>query len=99
MNIYFIIILFAIIGEFLFRSVVRILNLKALDPNLSKEFQGYYEPDKYAQSQEYTRVNTKFAFFTSSFDLCLILVFILFFFHLDEKKTSHCFRNSICWNF
>ena len=78
MNIYFIIILTAIIGEFLLRTMVRIVNLKALDPNLPQEFQGYYEPEKYTRSQEYTRVNSKFAFFTSSFDLCLILVFILF---------------------
>jgi len=78
MNIYLIIILFALIGEFLLRTLIRILNLRALDPKLPGEFQGYYEPDKYAQSQEYTRVNTRFAFITSSFDLCLILVFILF---------------------
>jgi len=78
MNIYLIIILTAILGEFLLRTVVRVLNLKALNPILSQEFKGYYEPEKYAQSQEYTRVNSKFAFFTSSFDLCIILVFILF---------------------
>ena len=78
MNIYLIIILTAILGEFLLRTVVRVLNLKALDPVLSPEFKDYYEPEKYAQSQEYTKVNSKFAFFTSSFDLCIILVFILF---------------------
>jgi len=78
MNIYLIIILTAILGEFLLRTVVRVLNLKALNPILSQEFKGYYEPEKYAQSQEYTRMNSKFAFFTSSFDLCIILVFILF---------------------
>ena len=78
MNIYLIIILTAILGEFLLRTVVRVLNLKALNPILSQEFKGYYEPEKYAQSQEYTKVNSKFAFFTSSFDLCIILVFILF---------------------
>ena len=78
MNIYLIIILTAILGEFLLRTVVRVLNLKALNPILSPEFKGYYEPEKYAQSQEYTKVNSKFTFFTSSFDLCIILVFILF---------------------
>ena len=78
MNIYLLIILSALIGEFLLRTVVRVLNLKALDPGLPNEFQGYYDEEKYAQSQEYTRVNTRFAFFTTSFDLIVILVFILF---------------------
>ena len=58
--------------------MVRVLNLKALDPGLPNEFQGYYDEEKYARSQEYTRVNTRFAFFTTSFDLIVILVFILF---------------------
>jgi STE24 endopeptidase len=58
--------------------LVRVLNLKALDPGLPNEFQGYYDEEKYARSQEYTRVNTRFAFFTTSFDLIVILVFILF---------------------
>ena len=78
MNIYLLIILSALIGEFLLRTLVRVLNLKALDPGLPNEFQGYYDEEKYARSQDYTRVNTRFAFFTTSFDLIVILVFILF---------------------
>jgi STE24 endopeptidase len=78
MNIYLLIILSALIGEFLLRTLVRVLNLKALDSGLPNEFQGYYDEEKYARSQEYTRVNTRFAFFTTSFDLIVILVFILF---------------------
>ena len=78
MNIYLLIILSALIGEFLLRTLVRVLNLKALDPGLPNEFQGYYDEEKYARSQEYTRVNTRFAFFTTSFELIVILVFILF---------------------
>ena len=77
MNIYLLIILSALIGEFLLRTLVRVLNLKALDPGLPNEFQGYYDEEKYARSQEYTRVNTRFSFFTTSFDLFVILVFIL----------------------
>ena len=78
MNIYLHIIPSAVIGEFLLRTLVRVLNLKALDPGLPNEFRGYYDEEKYARSQEYTRVNTRFAFFTTSFDLIVILVFILF---------------------
>ena len=50
MNIYLIIILTAILGEFFLRTVARVLNLKALDPNLPQEFQGYYETDKYGKT-------------------------------------------------
>ena len=77
MNIYLVIILTALIGEFVLRSIARYLNLKALDPKLPGEFEGFYDGDKYRQSQEYTRAGAKFAYVSSTFDLCLILVFIL----------------------
>ena len=77
MNIYLIIILTALIGEFALRSIARYLNLKALDPKLPDEFEGFYDGDKYRQSQEYTRACAKFAYVSSTFDLCLILAFIL----------------------
>ncbi len=77
MNIYLVVILIALIGEFALRSVARYLNLKALDPKLPAEFEGFYDGDKYRQSQEYTRAGAKFAYVSSAFDLCLILAFIL----------------------
>jgi STE24 endopeptidase len=77
MNSYLIIILTALIGEFLLRSIARHLNLKALSPNLPAEFVGFYDEEKYRQSQDYTKVNAKFAYVSSSFDLAVILGFIL----------------------
>ena len=77
MNVYLIIILITLIGEFLLRSVARHLNLKALSPHLPNEFTGFYDEEKYRQSQEYTRANAKFAYFSSTFDLIVILGFIL----------------------
>ena len=77
MNPYLIIILAALIGEFLLRSIARYLNLKALSPNLPAEFVGFYDEEKYRQSQEYTRVNAKFAYVSSSFDLVVMVGFIL----------------------
>lgn len=77
MNIYLVIILTALIGEFALRSIARYLNLKALDPKLPDEFEGVYDEGKYRQSQEYTRAGAKFAYVSSTFDLCLILAFIL----------------------
>lgn len=75
MNIFTIIILAAIAIDFVFDIVSNRLNLKALTKNLPGEFEGVYDEETYAKSQEYTRVNTKFGFVTGTFDLILLLVF------------------------
>ena len=51
MNIYLVVILTALIGEYVLRSIARYLNLKALDKNLPEEFKGFYDAEKYRQSQ------------------------------------------------
>ena len=53
----------------------RLLNLRALRPDLPPEFVGVYDPDAYRRSQEYTRVNTRFHFAESAFDLVVLLAF------------------------
>ncbi|MBC8233718.1 M48 family metallopeptidase [bacterium] len=77
MNIYLIIILIALIGEFILRSIVRYLNLRALDTKLPDEFNGFYDAEKYSKSQEYTRAQTKFDYVLSTFNIILILAFIV----------------------
>ncbi len=77
MNIYLVIILAAIIGEFVLGTVTRYLNLKRLDPRLPDEFKNIYDEKEYSRSQEYTRSNTYFGFVASTFDTALILAFIL----------------------
>jgi STE24 endopeptidase len=77
MNIYLIIILAALILEFVLRSIVRYLNLKALKTKLPDEFKGFYDEEKYKRSQEYTRANARFAYVISTVDIVLIVVFIL----------------------
>ena len=57
MNTYLIIILAAILGEYLIQSIARALNLKSLDPKLPEEFTDFYDATEYKRSQEYTRVN------------------------------------------
>ncbi len=52
-----------------------ILNLKSLRPVLPKSFDGWYEPDEYARSQSYLRVNTRFGWIASLFDLFVLLIF------------------------
>ena len=90
MNPYLIIILTALIGEFMLRSIARYLNLKALSPNLPAEFVGFYDEDKYRQSQEYTKVNATFAYISSAFDLAILVGFILMggFNYIDDLARS-----------
>ena len=75
MNIFTTIILAAILLDFVLGIVSNRLNLKSLTPRLPEEFEGVYDEETYAKSQEYTRVNTKFGFITGTFDLLLLLGF------------------------
>ncbi|MGB0775200.1 MAG: M48 family metallopeptidase [Akkermansiaceae bacterium] len=52
-----------------------LLNLKALDPKLPEEFSGVYDEEKYAKSQEYTRVSERYGIITATFSLTVLLVF------------------------
>lgn len=75
MNIFTIIILTAILVDFVLEIVSNRLNLKALSKELPDEFEDVYDQETYAKSQEYTRVKTKFGFLTGTCDLILLLVF------------------------
>lgn len=76
MNLYLAIILIALIGEFLLLNVARYLNLKSLDKTLPDEFNGFYDDEKYSQSQEYTRAQARFAYVSSAFNVVLTVGFI-----------------------
>ena len=86
MNPYLIIIILALVGEFLVRSVVRYLNLKSMSPNLPSEFDGFYQSQEYQKSQRYTQAKTKLSYVTSSVSLLAIigLIFIEGFGLLDN---------------
>ena len=75
-SIYFYIIIGVIVFEYLLSFVVKILNIKALNPKLPKEFEGTFDQEKYTKSQEYTKTNTRFSFITSTFSLIISLSFI-----------------------
>ena len=77
MNIYFIIIIGMILFQYGLSILVKILNLKSLNPNLPDEFSDVFDKDKYIKSQEYTKTNTNFSFLTSTFSLIVNLSFIL----------------------
>ncbi len=78
MNIYLTIIVVALLIEFLLFNLSRYLDLTLLKTNLPDEFKNYYPEDEYSRSQKYLKVNTRFAFITSSFDLLITLIVIYF---------------------
>lgn len=75
MNIYAAIIVVTLLLGYILDLIAESLNLKALQTTLPEEFQGAYDEDAYRKSQEYTRINTRFGFVTSTFGLILTLVF------------------------
>lgn len=75
MNIYSIIILAALAIGFILDLVADLFNLKSLKKGLPGEFRDVYDADTYANSQEYTRVRTRFGIFVSTFNLAVLLVF------------------------
>jgi len=62
--------------EFFLYTLSRFLDLKHLSTDLPGEFKGYYSQEEYARSQKYLKENTRFAYFTSTFDLFIILLMI-----------------------
>ena len=77
MNIYLWIILAALLVDYFLHALSRFLDLKNMSTELPDEFIDYYSPEEFVRSQEYLKENTRFSFFTSSFDLLVILLVIL----------------------
>ena len=75
MNSYMAVILIALIVNLALELIANILNMGALEKALPAEFRGVYQEEEYARSQEYTRVQTKFGFISSFFDLAVLLIF------------------------
>lgn len=75
MNIFTVIIISALFVSFVLDLVADYLNLKALRKEIPDEFKDVYDAERYAKSQEYTKVRTKFGFITGTFGLLLLLVF------------------------
>ncbi len=78
MNIYGIIILSALLIDYVIEIITDVLNIKAMNTGLPEEFEGVYDPDTYNKSQEYTKTNTRFGLIVSTFDLAVILSFWFF---------------------
>jgi STE24 endopeptidase len=77
MNIYGIIILVTLLLDYVMNLVADIFNLRALRAELPMAFHGVYDAEVYRRSQAYTRVQTQFAWVSSS---CMLVVMLLFWF-------------------
>lgn len=75
MNIYTIVILTAIIFVYILNIISDILNLRWIQDTIPDAFKGHYDPEKYKQSQDYIKVNTRFGWVSSTVSLILLLGF------------------------
>lgn len=75
MNAFFVVIVAALVVEYVLGILSNVLNLSALKPEAPEGLEDVYPPDKYAKSQEYTKVNTGFDMITGTFNLAVLLTF------------------------
>ena len=75
MNTYAVIILVALVGEFLLSLAASLLNVRAMSPEVPEEFREVYDPDRYSKAQEYMRVRTRFGLVQGTLRLALLLAF------------------------
>ena len=75
-NAVFFIITGILIFSFLLDKILDYLNLKNTVNVLPAEVQDVYDPERYKESQNYKKVNTRFSFLTSSFNLGLIFIML-----------------------
>ena len=64
MNFIAIVILIALLFDFVLNCLADYLNLTMLREDLPRDFEGVYDPERYRQSQEYLKVNTRFGWFS-----------------------------------
>ena len=73
MNFIAAIIFSAILVDFILHMTADIFNLRMLNNQLPEQFNGWYDEHRYASSQEYLRVNTRFGWLVSIASLGLFL--------------------------
>ncbi|MDD5082811.1 MAG: M48 family metallopeptidase, partial [Dehalococcoidales bacterium] len=93
MNIFFVIVLAALLLEFTLHLVANILNLGSLRTELPPALEGVYQPEEYRNSQAYTRAGLRFEMVTDGFSLLVILAFWFArgFNYLDQLVRSWVF--------
>lgn len=75
MNLYALVILAALVGEYLLSVVTGLLNVRAMSPAVPEEFRSIYDPETYARSQAYTRTRARFDLVRGAVSLAALLTF------------------------
>ena len=75
MNPYALIVLVALLAEHSLSMAASLLNIRAMTPDVPHEFKTVYDVERYARSQEYTRVRTRFGLIRGTLRLLLLLFF------------------------
>ena len=90
MNLLGIFVLAALIFEFALHRLAEALNLKSSSAQVPKGFKNLYDSKRYARSQDYLRVRTRFAWLSSTIYLATTLAFWLGggFGFLDDRVRS-----------
>ncbi len=86
----FIIILVILVLEYLTTRILDYLNSTWRGKELPEELQGIYDEEKYKKSQEYGKVNSRFAFVSGTFHFILVVLILVFggFAYLDDWARS-----------
>lgn len=90
----FYIIIGILIVKFIFDQFLNFQNAKHFDDTLPSELQGIYDEEEYLKSQRYKKVNFKFGTITSTFSICITLLF----FFLDGFAYVHNWVSSLTDN-
>ena len=69
------IILGTLAADLILNLLADTLNIKNLSSELPRDFTHVYEAERYHRSQQYLRMNTRFGWFVSVFNLTILLVF------------------------
>ena len=77
MNVYLVVILAIIIGNYILDLIIEFLNVGAIKEELPREFEGFYDSTKYKKSQEYLKDNTYFKLIQATFITAVVLFLIL----------------------
>ncbi|HJX70839.1 MAG TPA: M48 family metallopeptidase [Bacteroidales bacterium] len=77
-NTVFIIIISIILFDFILERALSMVNTSRMDSALPEEVKDVYEPEQYKKSQEYKKINDRFAIITSTFSLLIILLMFFF---------------------
>jgi len=77
MNIYLVVILAIIIGNYILDLIIERLNIRSIKEELPREFESFYDSVKYKKSQKYLKDNTYFKLIQGTVITAVVLFLIL----------------------